>query len=191
MSMKTRVVQLGAAAALATVSALVIAGCGGSGGGGGATTTTAASDLATWAGGLCKAVTTYNASLAATRASLHAEGVSRPSLQVAVEHASAATRQLTGELDQLGPPPTPQADEAKKIIQDLQANLMKEGDKIRTVTNQASGKGSIKGAAETITGAITSAGSDASDAVGQLRALDPKETWSEAFQSAPPCASLG
>ena len=73
-----------------------VAGCGSSSDN---ATTSTASDLETWAGDVCTAVVKYQASLAATRATLRAENLSRPALQVAVENASGATREFSDALE--------------------------------------------------------------------------------------------
>jgi hypothetical protein len=150
------------------------------------TATSTASELETWAGGVCTAVTKYRASLAATRETLRAEDLSRPALQVAVENASVATRGFTDALDNLGPPPAPQADEAKKIIDELQSNLAEQADKVRSL----SGTKDVKAAASTIKDALTTASADAKQAVDELRKLDPKGNLGQAFDSAGSCSSL-
>jgi hypothetical protein len=172
-----------AVAALAGI-AFAATGCGSSSSE--ETTTSTASELETWAGGVCTAVTKYQASLAATRATLRAEDLSRPALQVAVQNASAATRAFTDTLDDLGPPPAPQADEAKKTMQELQSDLGKQADKVRSLA----GTNDVKAAASTITDALTSASDDAKQAVDELRKLDPKGNLGQAFDSAASCSSL-
>ncbi len=170
-----------AIAALAGIG-FSVTGCGSSSDN---TTTSAASDLETWAGGVCTAVTKYRTSLAATRETLRAEDLSRPALQVAVQNASAATREFTDALDDLGPPPAPQADEAKKILQELQSNLGKQADNVKSL----SGTNDVKAAASTITDALAAASADAKQAVDELRKLDPKGNLGQAFDSAG-CSSL-
>src|SRR6476646_7213962 len=134
-----------------------VTGCGSSGDN---TTTSAASDLETWAGGVCTAVTKYRTSLAATRETLRAEDLSRPALQVAVQNASAATRAFTTTLGDLGPPPAPQVDEAKKILQELQSSLRTQADKVKSL----SGTNDVKAAESTITEAHDAASADAKQA---------------------------
>jgi hypothetical protein len=173
-----------AVAALAGI-AIAVTGCGSSSDNT-TTSTASASELETWAGGVCTAVIKYQASLDATRATLRAEDLSRPALQVAVQNASAATREFTAALDDLGPPPAPQADEAKKIMQELQSDLGKQADKVRSL----SGTNDVKAAASTITDALTAASADAKQAVDELRKLDPKGNFGQAFDSAGSCSSL-
>jgi hypothetical protein len=173
-----------ASAALAGI-VFAVTGCGSSSDNA-PTSTASGSELETWAGGVCTAVTKYQASLAATRATLRAEDLSRPALQVAVQNASAATRAFTDALEDLGPPPAPQADEAKKTMQELQSDLGKQADKVRSL----SGTNDVKAAASTITDALTSASDDAKQAVGELRQLDPKGNLGQAFDSAGSCSSL-
>jgi hypothetical protein len=174
-----------AIAALAGI-AFAVTGCGSSSSDNTTTSTASASELETWAGGVCTAVTKYQASLDATRATLRAEDLSRPALQVAVENASAATRGFTDALDDLGPPPAPQADEAKTILQELRSDLRKQADKVRSL----SGTNDVKAAASTITDALTSASADVKNAVDELRKLDPKGNLGQAFDSAASCSSL-
>jgi hypothetical protein len=174
-----------------TIAALVgivfaVTGCGSSSSDNPTTSTASASELETWAGGVCSAVTKYRASLATTRETLRAEDLSRPALQVAVQNASAATRAFTSTLDDLGPPPAPQADEARKIIQELQSDLSKQADKVKSL----SGTNDVKAAASTVTDALTTASADAKQAVDELRKLDPKGNFGQAFDSAASCSSL-
>jgi len=169
--------------------AFAVTGCGSSGSSSGSTTSntnSTASDVETWADGVCTAVTKYRASLAATRETLRAEDISRPALQVAVQNASAATREFTAALDDLGPPPAPQAGEAKKIIQELQSDLAKQADKVKSL----SGTNDVKAAASTITDALAAASADAKQAVDELRQLDHKGNLGQAFDSAGSCSSL-
>ncbi len=175
--------------AIAALAGIVFAvtGCGSSSDN---ATTSTASDLETWAGGACTAVIKYQASLAATRATLRAENLSRPALQVPVENASEAIREFTDALDDLGPPPAPQADEAKKVMQELQSNLSKQDDKVVSLGSKSSGANDVKAAASTITDALTSASDDAAQAVDELRKIDPKGNLGQAFDSAGSCSSL-
>jgi hypothetical protein len=182
----SRLYVLTAIAALVGISS-ALTGCGSSSTN---TTTSAASELETWAGGLCTAVGKYKASIAATRATLQVRNLSRPALQVAVQDFSAATRELTHDLDELGSPPLPHPEEAKKIIGDLRAELSKQGDKIRAVTTNASSTGDVKQAASNISDALTAATDAASHAVSELRELDPKAEVEQAFNSADSCSSL-
>jgi hypothetical protein len=172
--------------AIAALAGMLVAvtGCGSSSNNN--TTTSTASDLETWAASVCTAVTKYRASLATTRAALRAEDLTRPALQVAVQDASAATRAFTATLDDIGPPPAPQADKAKEIMSELQTNLGKQADKVRSLA----GTNDVKAAASTITDALTTASADAKDAVDELRKLDPKGNLGQAFDSAGSCSSL-
>jgi hypothetical protein len=162
---RTTWTRLPAVAAIAVAAAVLVAGCGSSGNG---STTPAGSELATWAGGLCKAVGKYKASLAAARASLHVRQISRPALQVAVQDASAATRQLGHDLEELGPPPAAQVDGAGAILTELGSNLSKQTEKVRAVTANASSTGDVRQAAGNISDALTAATDEASRAVGEL-----------------------
>jgi hypothetical protein len=174
--------------AIAALAGMLVAvtGCGSSSNNNTTTSTASASDLETWAGSVCTAVTKYRASLATTRAALRAEDLTRPALQVAVQDASAATRAFTATLDDIGPPPAPQADKAKEIMSELQTNLGKQADKVRSLA----GTNDVKAAASTITDALTTASADAKDAVDELRKLDPKGNLGQAFDSAGSCSSL-
>src|SRR3954464_7092329 len=131
--------RLPAAAAIA-VAAVLLAGCGSSGS---ESMTSSGSEPATWASGLCKAVGKYKASVAAARASLHVRQISRPALQVAVQDASAATRELGHDLEALGPPPAAQVDGARAILSELGSNLSKQAGKTRAVTTNASSTGDV------------------------------------------------
>jgi hypothetical protein len=180
--------QAAGVVALVAALAFAAAGCGGSSSS--KTTTSAASELQAWAGGLCTAVGKYKTSVAATIATLHVRKLSRPALQVAVEDLSAARRQLTNDLSDLGAPPIPESAQGKKIISDLGAELRKQGEKIQAVVTNESGTGDVKQAASDIVAALAAAAGAASNAAGELRKLDPKAGVEQAFKSAPSCSSL-
>jgi hypothetical protein len=188
--MGTRRQALRAAGAVAVVAALAFAatGCGGSSS---STTTTSGSELESWAAGLCTAVGKYKASMAAARASLHVRQLSRPAIQVALQDASAATSELRHDLEELGPPPAPQSvAEAKRVLEDLRGSVRKQANKVRAVVTNASSTGSVRQAASNITDALTAATDAASNAVGELRKLEPKAEVEQAFDSAGSCSSV-
>jgi hypothetical protein len=175
-----------AGAAAAVALAVAAAGCGGSSSSS-KTTTSSTSALESWANSLCSAVTTYKSSLATISAQLKAEDISRPALQVAVLNARTATSQFATTVGHLGSPPTPNATEAKKILTGLQADLKQDANQVKSLS---SGNPTLKTATSTITTALNAAGDQTSQAVDQLRQLDPKETWGQAFDNASACNSL-
>jgi uncharacterized phage infection (PIP) family protein YhgE len=179
--------QLVMAIAALTGIVFAVTGCGSSSD---ETTTSAASDLETWAGDACTAVTNYRASIARIRATLRAEDLSRPALQVAIDDASQATREFTDDLYNLGPPPTPQADEAKKNIRQVRNDLGEQDDKIVALASGSSGGKDVKADASTVTDTLDASSAGAKQAIDQLRNLDPKGDLAQAFDSADSCSSL-
>jgi ABC-type glycerol-3-phosphate transport system substrate-binding protein len=186
----TRQLSLRTAGAIALAAVVAAAaGCGGSSSSSSSkTTTSSTSGLESWANSLCSAVTTYKASLATIGVQLKAEDLSRPALQVAVLNARTATSQFANAVGHLGPPPTPNATGAKKILTGLQADLKQDANQVKALS---SGNPALKTAKSTITSALNAAGDQISQAVDQLRQLDPKETWGKAFDNATACKSLG
>jgi hypothetical protein len=181
-------VRVAGAAAVAAAVAFAVTGCGGSES---STTTSPGSELQSWAAGLCTAVGKYKASIAAARASLHVRQLSRPAIQVALQDASAARRQLADDLEELGPPPAPQpAEPAGQVVNELLRGLRKQANKIRSVVTNASGSGDVRQAASNTTDALTAATDEASQAVGELRKLNPKPEVEQAFDNADSCAAL-
>jgi len=178
------VLRIAGAVALATIVATAAA-CGGSSSS--STTTASTSDLESWANSLCSAVTTYKSSLTTVSAQLKAEDLSRPALQVAVVNARTATSQFATAVQRLGPPPTPNVTEAKKVLSGLQSDLKQDANQVKSLT---SGNPSLKTAGSTITGALNAAGDQTTKAVAELRDLEPKQTWEQAFGSAAACKSL-
>ena len=172
---------------VAAAIAFAVTGCGGSGG---TTTTSASSELQSWASSFCTSAAKFKTSVAATRATLHVRNLSRPALQVAVQDLSAATRELTNDLDDLGPPPLPQPDEAKKILADLRADLKEQVDKARAIATNASSTGDVRQAGSNISDALTAATDDVSHAASELRKLGPSGELEQAFKSADSCSSL-
>jgi hypothetical protein len=170
--------------------AFAVTGCGGSSSST-TTTTPAGSELESWAGGVCTAVGKYKASIAAARASLHVRQLSRPAIQVALQDASAATRQLADDLEKLGPPPTPQSvAEAKNVLADLRSGVRKQAHKIRSVVANASETGDVRQAASNVTDALTAATDEASNAVDKLRGLEPRSDVEQAFDDADSCQAV-
>jgi hypothetical protein len=188
--MDARRPTLRAAAAVAVVAALAFAvtGCGGSSS---STSTSAGSELESWAAGLCTAVGKYKASTAAARATLHVRQLSRPAIQVALQDASAARRQLADDLEKLGPPPAPASVQAvTKVLADLRGGVRKQANKVRSVVTNASSTGDVRQAASNISDALTAATDEASQAVDELRKLEPKPEVEQAFDNAHSCEAL-
>jgi hypothetical protein len=181
---------LRAAGAVALLAALAVAatGCGGSSS---STTTSAGSELETWADGLCKAAGKYKTSTAAARASLHVRQLSRPAIQVALQDANAARRELANDLDELGPAPAPQsAQAAKQVLDDLRNGVKKQANKVRDIVTNASSTGDVRQAASNISDALTAATDEVSHAVDELRKLEPKAEVEQAFDNAESCSAV-
>jgi hypothetical protein len=188
MGARRRTLRAAGAVGLVAVLAFAATGCGGSSS---STTTNAGSELETWADGLCKAAGKYKTSMAAARASLHVRQLSRPAIQVALQDANAARRELANDLDELGPSPAPQSvAAAKKVLDDLQNGVKKQANKVRDIATNASSTGDVRQAASNITDALTAGTDGVSHAVDELRKLEPRAEVEPAFDNAESCSAL-
>src|SRR5262245_44295433 len=79
---------------LATAAVAVAAGCGGGGG-----STTTLSESASWANGLCSAVSTWQTSLQSTIDTLKNGNLSKDSLNSAADDVTSANDELKSSLD--------------------------------------------------------------------------------------------
>jgi lysozyme family protein len=174
--------------AIAALTVALVTGCGGSSSSSETTTTTEA-NAADWANGLCTATNTYVDSLKSLGDTLKGGSLSKDSLNSAVDQAKAATQTFADDVEALGSPPVSDS-QAKQIADDLQSELAKDADAIKSATDNVSGVSDIVAAVTSITATLTTAGTQISTAVGQLKQLDAKDELQQAFQTAPACKTL-
>jgi hypothetical protein len=169
---------------LAVAAVALVAGCGGSGND--STTTSAATQ---WASGLCAATTTYTASLRSMGATLKSGGLNKQTLDAVVSDAKASTQAFADSVKALGAPPVSDS-KGKQIFETLHDQLSDDADAIRSATANVSGPADVLNAISSVAGTLARAGTQISDAFGQVKELDADDTVRQAFSDAPACDSL-
>jgi hypothetical protein len=172
---------------LVVVTATVLAGCGGSGAG--STTSTAAETAQQWANGLCAATTTYTASLRSMGTTLKGGGLNKQTLDAVVSDAKASTQAFADSVKLLGPPPVSDS-KGKQIFETLQGQLSDDADAIKSATANVTGPADVLNAISAVASTLAKAGTQISDAFGQIKQLDVDDTVRQAFSDAPACDSL-
>jgi hypothetical protein len=181
-------VILGVAAVVVVVVVVVlVVSCGGSSSS--STTTTTAQSLQQWTNGLCTAANTYVSSLKSLGTNLTSGGLTQDSINSLVGDAKAATQTFENQVKAVGSPPVSNS-EAKKVLEDLSTQLSDDAQTIQTAISNVSSPSEALGAVGTVTGTITSAGTQVRSAYDQIKQVDPKGEVQQAFTSAPACESL-
>ena len=169
-----------AAALLVLVLAVVVAGCGGSKKSSGPT-------QAEWANGMCSAFVDWQNNLKAAGQKVSGGNLSKSSLEATASAISDANKQLRSDLDALGKPPTPTADQAKSALQQLTEQLSKAVDQIRSALSSS---GSVQAAITAAGGAVQSMSQDVQATATKLDSLSKDDAWKKAFQSSESCKKL-
>jgi C4-dicarboxylate-specific signal transduction histidine kinase len=181
-------VILGVAAAVVVVVVVVlVVACGGSSSS--STTTTTAQSMEQWADSLCTSANTYVSSLKSLGTQVQSGGLSKDSINSAVDDAKSATQTFGDEVKALGAPPVTNS-QAKQVLENLSSELSKDAETIQGALSDVSDLSGLLAAAPTITSTITSAGTQVSSAYDEIKQLDPKGDIQQAFTSAPACKSL-
>ena len=175
-------------AALLAAAALLLAaaGCGGSSSSTSTTTATVTSATVTWADGMCTALVHYRSALRSARTSIRANGVSKASLQKAVEGVRTATKSFVEDVRGLGAPQTSAGKSAQQAVSHLSEQLQTEANSVRAVASNGTPTLSV---VSTIQTALAHAKSEFASTVEQLKTLDAKGDLKNAFAQAPACAN--
>ena len=165
-----------------------VAGCGSSDESA-ATTTTSATEA--WADGLCGAVGTWYAAIAADAQSLKSDPT-RSGVQNAATQAKDATSTLTDELGNLGKPDLAASEQAKSIVDTLSSQLSTATDQMQTATENLSGATAVLGAVSTVSGTLAQMSTALSKAWNDLKSLqgEGKSELESAFKSSSSCSDL-
>ena len=172
-------------ALVAVAIALLVAACGGSSSS--ATTTTSATEQ--WANGLCAATNTYLASLESMGTTLKSGNVTKSSLQAVVSDAKSSTQAFADSVKALGGPPVSDS-QAKQIFENLESDLRKDADTIKSATSDLSSVTEVLTAVSAVAGTLATAGTQIKGAFDQVKELDAKSEVREAFETAPACKTL-
>jgi hypothetical protein len=190
--MRRRTIVTGAGALLAAglvIGALV--GCG-SGGSSKATTTSTSTmaSPASFADGLCTAVNTYVGSVKSAASTLAAGKVSKGSLQSAADDVETATKTFVSDLKSLGTPETTSKSQAKQSIDQLSSDLSKDAKAIKTAVSGISSPTDLVGVITTVQATALTAKGQITSTVDELKGLEPKSEWQQAFKSSTACKTL-
>lgn len=167
--------------ALVGALVLVLSGCGSS------KSSDTAAQTADWADGMCSAFVSWQENLQAAGQKVSKGGLSKATLEDTANAISDANKQLRDDLDGLGKPPTPAADEAKATLQQLSDDLSKSVDRIREAL---SGSNNVTEAVTAAAGAVQAMGQDVQKTTSKLESLSKDDTWQKAFQSSASCKKL-
>lgn len=157
--------------------------------------TTAADDSAArtdWANSICGPLATWKAEVAAVGTALATgQDLSQAALQDAAGKLETATATLTSSLKDVGAPPTPDGEEAKKQVDQLSDDLNSGVDKIKSDTANVSDAASFATAAAAVAATATTMAGQITSTVSSLRSLDANGDWEKAFSQAASCDSIG
>jgi hypothetical protein len=181
-----RFASLAAAAFAAAALMLAASGCGGGSSSSSTTTAAATSATVTWADGMCTALVNYRAALRGARTSIRANGLSKGSVQKALDSVQAATTTFAKDISGLGKPGTAAGASAQQTVTHLTAQLKTEANAVQAV--RANGTPTLS-VISTIQTALSHAKSEFSTAVEQLKHVDAKGDLTNAFKQAPACAT--
>jgi hypothetical protein len=171
--------RVAGSAALAAL-VLVAAGCGGS-------SSSSSMSTADWADGVCTSIVTYRNAITNARTSVTASGISKNSLQSAVDDVTAATKQLGQDIKGLGTPDTDAGKSARQTLDTLTTELQTQVD---TVREALSGGTPLLSILSTIQTAFAQAKGDVASATTQLQQLDGGDEIRQAFASSPTCKTV-
>jgi len=167
-------------AAVPLAAALVLAGCGGSSG-----TTTTTSATASWAEGLCSAVTQYSTAVKGAAQTLTSGNVSSEGLQEAADSVKSATNELTSTVNGLGGPQTQARQTVQSTLTGLTSSLQGYASSIgKTVASDESALTTVNAVSSTLLQAQTAV----TQARDHLQQVDAKGEIRSALSQAPSCA---
>jgi hypothetical protein len=174
------------APAVLAALALAAAGCGGS-------SSSSASDTTPtnkWADNLCSSITTWTSSLSSIVGGLQPGGLTKDSLQTAVDDAKTATDTFTTSLGNLGKPDTGAGQQAQASVDQLSTEIQADLKTIEDAVNGASGVSGVLNAVTVTKSTLTKAGTQVSDTLTGFQDLDAKGEIEAAFKQSDSCKKL-
>jgi hypothetical protein len=147
---------------------------------------------AQWADNLCSALTTWKGSVTQAATSLTQGGVTKQSLEGALDRAKSSTETLADDLEGLGRPDTSVGKQAKSEVDDLATQLDDDVSTIEDAVDSASGVQGIVSAASVVTDTLTTMGRQVQATLTNLQDLAGQGTneIKSAFQQSSSCMSL-
>ena len=171
--------------ATVAAAAVLAAGCGSS-----SDSSSDSTPTATWADGLCSAITTWTSSISAIGDTVKGGDLSKNTLTSAIDDAKTATQTFTDDLDGLGKPDTDAGKQAKASVDQLSTDLKAGVTKIEDALDGASGVAGIIAAAPVIVSTLTTMGTQVSSTIAGFESLDAKGELESAFKQSSSCSKL-
>jgi len=172
--------------AVVAAAALAAAGCGGSSSSSGSDTTPPNQ----WADSLCSSITTWTSSLSSIAGDLQSGGLTKDSLQTAVDNAKTATDDFTTSLGNLGRPDTESGQKAQDSVNQLSSEIQSDLTTIEDAVNGASGVSGVLNAVTVTKSTLSKAGTQVSDTLTGFQDLDAKGELEAAFKQSDSCKKL-
>ena len=172
--------------AVVAAAALAAAGCGGSSSSSGSDTT----PTNEWADSLCSSITTWTSSLSSIAGDLQSGGLTKDSLQTAVDNAKTATDDFTTSLGNLGRPDTESGQKAQDSVNQLSSEIQSDLTTIEDAVNGASGVSGVLNAVTVTKSTLSKAGTQVSDTLTGFQDLDAKGELEAAFKQSDSCKKL-
>ena len=144
---------------------------------------------ASWASGVCSAITTWQSALTSAADSVRSDPT-QDTVESAADDAKSATETLESDLDDLGKPDTDAGDQAKDLVAELSTSLQDGADAIDEAIKDVSDASGVPAAVATVTSTLTTMKTVVDTTVTNLQGLDAQGELKDAFTSASECDSL-
>lgn len=155
-----------------------------------ATTKSSAAALTSWANGLCGSLVSWKSSVEAAGKKLKGESATKANLEAAYTSVSTATDKLASDVKALPKPPTPAAEGTAAAVEQLTGQLSSSVDQIKKATSGSSGANEVSGPVSVVSTELVQMGHDIRSTANDLKSLNGKEDWQNAFDGAPECGTL-
>lgn len=173
-----------AVVAIALLVAPVLSGCGGK------SKSSQQQSASSWAEGFCKAFVTWRDNIKSSTSKVTSGQIGKGTIKDAASAISDANNKLADDLEALGKPSTPNADEAKTAVDQLAKTLRDSSTEIKDAAKGISSAQDVGTAATKIGTTLSNMAGDLSAATGKLRDLGNQDTWKKAFADSASCKKL-
>ncbi len=163
------------------VLALAAAGCGGN--------SESGSSAERWADRLCSAVSDWTDSVTGAAGTLQDSGISKDSLERAVDETKTATEMLVTDLEALGRPETEAGGQAEEALDDVVAAVRAGLEAIEDAFDDASDVAGVLSAVSVVSSTLATMDEQVSESFEALKKLDVGGELEQAFEDAESCES--
>jgi methyl-accepting chemotaxis protein len=168
----------------ALLAALLVAGCGSK------KSSNQQASAASWADGFCKTFVTWRDDVKSAATKVTSGKASKAALQDAASGIADANNKLADDLEGLGKPSAPNADQAKEAVDELAKTLRDSSAEIKDAAKGVSSRQDVSAAASKIGTTLTSMAGDLTASTGKLQDLGSQDTWKKAFSDSEACQKL-